>query len=46
VNPILNGADPVFEYDRGSLGPSQAGQASAQGGGLLEPSAVGGGPAR
>ena len=30
VNPILIGDDPVFEYDCGSWGPSQAGQAAVE----------------
>jgi glucose-6-phosphate 1-dehydrogenase len=47
VNPILNGDDPVFEYDCGGWGPSQAGETAVETRALLEPSTVGGaGPAR
>ena len=41
VNPILTGDGPVFEYDRGSWGPSDAGQAPAGADGWSEPSFVG-----
>jgi glucose-6-phosphate 1-dehydrogenase len=36
VNPILTDDDPVFEYDCGSWGPPEAGQAAAGAGGWLE----------
>jgi glucose-6-phosphate 1-dehydrogenase len=32
MNPILTGDEPVFEYHCGSLGPSEAGRAAADGG--------------
>jgi glucose-6-phosphate 1-dehydrogenase len=37
VNPILTDDGPVFEYDCGSWGPSEAGRATADAGGWLDP---------
>ena len=40
VDPILNGDEPVPEYDCGSWGPAEAGRLAADAGGWLDPSVV------
>jgi glucose-6-phosphate 1-dehydrogenase len=41
VDPILNGDEPMLEYDCGSWGPPEAGRIAADAGGWLEPSVAG-----